>query len=123
MAGMKTIALSIFRNRISSRLDAADEILILTLENNEVKNSKSIRINPSSPMDKIQRIIELNPDILICGGLTQLCSRKLQNTQITIVPWTKGNAKDVFKQFLKGKITEWVTNSNYSFDRTRSKNG
>ena len=120
---MKKIALSTFKNRISSRLDSADEILILNLENNKVKNSETIRIIPSSPLDKIQQIIELNPDVLICGGLTQLCSRKLQNTQITVVPWTKGNAEDVFKQFLKGKITEWVTNSNYSFDRTRSKNG
>jgi predicted Fe-Mo cluster-binding NifX family protein len=110
---MKTIALSTFRNRISSRLDAADEILILTLENNEVKNSKSIRINPSSPMDKIQRIIELNPDILICGGLTQLCIRKLQNTKITVIPWTKGNAEDVFKQFLEGKFSESFTMDNY----------
>ena len=110
---MKTIALSTFRNRISSRLDSADEILILTLENNQVKNSKTIRIIPSSPLDKIQQIIELNPDVLICGGLTQLCDRKLQNTQIAIIPWTKGNAEDVFKQFLEGKLTESVTVDNY----------
>ena len=110
---MKTIALSIFRNRISSRLDSADEILILTLENNQVKNSKTIRIIPSSTLDKIQQIIELNPDVLICGGLTQLCDRKLQNTQITIIPWTKGNAEDVFKQYLEGKLTESVIVDNY----------
>ena len=110
---MKTIALSIFRNRISSRLDSADEILILTLENNQVKNSKTIRIIPSSTLDKIQQIIELNPDVLICGGLTQLCDRKLQNTEITIIPWTKGNAEDVFKQFIEGKLTESVIVDNY----------
>ena len=110
---MKTIALSIFRNRISSRLDAADEILILTIENNQVMNSETIRIIPSSPLDKIQQIIELNPDVLICGGLTQLCDRKLQNTEITIIPWTKGNAEDVFKQFIEGKLTESVIVDNY----------
>ena len=113
MFGMKTIALSIFRSRISSRLDSADEILILTLENNQVKNSKTIRIIPSSTLDKIQQIIELNPDVLICGGLTQLCDRKLQNTKITIIPWTKGNAEDVFKQFIEGKLTESVIVDNY----------
>ncbi|MEJ2104316.1 MAG: hypothetical protein P8X47_07030 [Ignavibacteriaceae bacterium] len=110
---MKTIALSTFRNRISSRLDSADEILILTLENNRVKNSKTIKIIPSSTLDKIQQIIELNPDVLICGGLTQLCDRKLQNTEITIIPWTKGNAEDVFKQFIEGKLTESVIVDNY----------
>lgn len=113
MSVMKTIALSTFRNRISSRLDSADEILILTLENNRVKNSKTIKIIPSSTLDKIQQIIELNPDVLICGGLTQLCDRKLQNTEITIIPWTKGNAEDVFNQFIEGKLTESVIVDNY----------
>ena len=110
---MKTIALSTFKNRISSRLDSADEILILTLENDQVKNSKTIRIIPSSTLDKIQQIIELNPDVLICGGLTQLCNRKLQTTNITVIPWTKGNAEDVFKQFLEGKFSESFTVDNY----------
>ena len=109
---MKKVALSIFKNRISVRLDSADEILVLTLENNQIKNSETIRIIHGSPLDKIQQIIELNPDVLICGGLTQLCDRKLQNTNITVVPWTKGYAKDVFKQFFEGKINEPVTTGN-----------
>jgi predicted Fe-Mo cluster-binding NifX family protein len=109
---MKKVALSIFKNRISARLDSADEILILTLENKRVKNSETIRIIPSSPLDKIQQIIELNPDVLICGGLTQLCSHKLKNTKITVVPWTKGNAEDVFKQFLEGQLIEPVITGN-----------
>jgi predicted Fe-Mo cluster-binding NifX family protein len=109
---MKRIALSTFKNRISSRLDSADEILILTLEDKRVKNSKTIRIVPSSPLDKIQQIIELNPDVLICGGLTQLCNHKLKNTSITVIPWTKGNAEDVFKKFLEGKLNEPVPTGN-----------
>lgn len=109
---MKRIALSTFKNRISSRLDSADEILILTLEDKRVKNSKTIRIVPSSPLDKIQQIIELNPDVLICGGITQLCNHKLKNTSITVIPWTKGNAEDVFKKFLEGKLTEPVPAGN-----------
>lgn len=103
------VALSTFKNRISSRLDSADEILILTLENKRVKNSETIRIIPSSPLDKIRQIIELNPDVLICGGLTQLYNYKLKDTGITVIPWTKGNAENVFKKFLNGKLNEPVT--------------
>ena len=103
---MKKIALSIFRNRISARLDSADEILVLTLENKRVKNSETIRIIPSSPLGKIQQIIELNPDVLICGGITLLCDNKLKNSSITVIPWTKGDAEYVFKQFLEGKLSE-----------------
>ena len=109
---MKRIAISTFKNRISSRLDAADEILILTLEDKKIRRSETVSIIPSSPLDKIQQIIELNPDVLICGGLTQLCNHKLKNSSITVIPWTKGNAEDVFKQYLEGKLTEPVVTGN-----------
>jgi predicted Fe-Mo cluster-binding NifX family protein len=109
---MKKIALSVFRDRISSRLDAADKILLLTLANKKVKKRETIRIIPSSPLDKIQQIIQLNPDALICGGLTQLCNNKLKNSSISVIPWIKGNANEVLKNFLEGKLSEPVTTSN-----------
>ena len=109
---MKTIALSIFRNRISSRLDSADEILILTLEDKQVKSRETIRIITSSPLDKIQQIIELNFDVLICGGLTQLCDNRLKNSNVNVIPWIKGNTDEVLNNYLEGKLSEPATINN-----------
>ena len=109
---MKRIAFSTYRNRISSRLDSADEILLLTIKNEQVKDSEIIRIITSSPLDKIQQIIELNPDVLICGGLTQLCDNKLKNSSITVIPWIKGNTDEVLNNYLEGKLSEPVTINN-----------
>ena len=106
---MKTIALSTFRDRISSRLDAANEVLILSLENGTIRNRETIRIIPSSPLDKIQQIIHINPDVLICGGLTQLCESKLKNSRITVMPWIKGNTEEVLNEFLEGKLSETLS--------------
>lgn len=106
---MKSIAISTYKNRISSRLDSADEILLLSIENRQVRKRETIKIIPSGPLDKIHQIVELNPDVLICGGLTQLCDNKLKNSSITVIPWTKGNAEDVLKQFLEGKLSEPVS--------------
>ena len=109
---MKRIALSVFKDRISARLDTADKILLLTLENEKVKKREPVRIIPSSPLDKIHQIIQLNPDVLICGGLTQLCENKLKNSKITVVPWIKGNTEEVLKQFVEEKLSEAVTINN-----------
>ncbi len=109
---MKKIALSVFRDRISSRLDAADKILLLTLENEQINKREPVRIIPSSPLDKMHQIIQLNPDVLICGGLTQLCDSKLKNSSITVIPWIKGNTEEVLKQFIEGKLSGTVTNNN-----------
>jgi predicted Fe-Mo cluster-binding NifX family protein len=103
---MKRIALSTFRNRISSRLDSAEEIQLLILENVEVKKRKTIRIIPSSPIDKIHQIIELQPDVLICGGLTKLCEHKLKNSKINVIPWAKGNTDEILNRFLEGQLSE-----------------
>jgi predicted Fe-Mo cluster-binding NifX family protein len=109
---MKRIALSTFRNRISSRLDSAEEIQLLILENGEVKKREKIRIVPSSTLDKIHQIIELNPDVLICGGLTQLCDNKLNNSNITVIPWAKGNTDEILNRFLEGQLSEPTTINN-----------
>ena len=106
---MKKIALSVFRDRISSRLDAADKILLLTLENEQINKREPVRIIPSSTLDKMYQIIQLNPDVLICGGLTQLCDSKLKNSSITVIPWIKGNTEEVLKQFMEGKLSRTVT--------------
>lgn len=103
---MKRIALSVFKDRISSRLDAADKILLLTLENEKVKKREPVRIIPSSALDKIHQIIQLNLDVLICGGLTQLCDNKLKNSKINVIPWVKGYTEEVLKEFLEGRLSE-----------------
>ncbi len=103
---MKSIAISTYKNRISSRLDSADEILILSYENGKVKQREKIKIIPSSPLDKIQQILELDPDVLICGGLTQLCDNKLRNSKLNVIPWVKGNTEEVLKEFLEGRLSE-----------------
>ena len=106
---MKRIVISTFRNRISSRLDSSDEVLLISVEDGSVSNRKTVRILPSSLLDKIQQIVELNPDVLICGGLTQFCNNKLENSSIKVIPWIKGNTEEVLKQFLDGQLSKSVT--------------
>jgi predicted Fe-Mo cluster-binding NifX family protein len=103
---MMNIAISVFRDRISSRIDSADELLFLSMENGEIRKRKTIRIIPSSPIDKIHQIIELHPDVLICGGLTKLCEHKLKNSKINVIPWVKGNTDEVLSEFIKGTLSE-----------------
>ena len=106
---MRTIAMSIFRDRISSRIDAADEVLLISLVNGTIKKREKIRIIPSSPLDKIHQIIQLNPDVLICGGVTQSCDNMLKNSEVSVVPWVKGNTEEVLNQFLGGTLSDSVT--------------
>jgi len=98
--------MSTFRDRISSRIDTADEVLLVSLENGTIKKREKIRIIPSSPLDKIHQIIQLNPDVLICGGVTQSCDNMLKSSEVPVIPWVKGNTEEVLNQFLGGTLSD-----------------
>ena len=101
---MKTIAIPIFESRISVRLDCAEYIHLIKLERGVVKNRETMRLITANPLEKIKVLIKLNPDVLICGGLTEYCQNRLKNTDIQIIPWVRGNIEEILAQYLEGKL-------------------
>ena len=102
---MKTIAISIFGNRISSRLDAAEKLMIVKVENLIVENKEIFLLDGADILKKLDTLVKLKPDVLICGGLTNLCEKKLKNYNIKIIPWVKGETEHILKLYLNGILT------------------
>ena len=103
---MKIIALSVFGDRISSRLDVAEKVMIVRVENNSIKTKELRLLDSMDTLKKLDAIVRLNPDILICGGITELCKKKLSNSKINIIPWVQGYTEDVLKLYLEGLLTK-----------------
>ncbi len=102
---MKTIALSIFGNRISPRLDVAEKLMIVKVENTVVKNKETLLLDSADILKKLDTLVKLKPDVLICGGLTSLCEQKLKNHNIKIIPWVKGETEYIIKLYLNSVLT------------------
>jgi predicted Fe-Mo cluster-binding NifX family protein len=103
---MKTIALSVYGNRISSRLDVAEKMMIVSADDNKVKKRQTLLLQESNPIQKINKIIELKPDVLICGGLTEVCAEKLKCSKIKVFPWVQGNSEEILQACLGGLLSE-----------------
>ncbi len=103
---MKTIALSVFGDRISPRLDVAEKLLIVKVENNSIKTKELRLLDSMDTLKKLDAIVRLNPDILICGGITELCKKKLSNSKIKVIPWVQGYTEDILKRYLDGLLTK-----------------
>lgn len=103
---MKTIALSVYGNRISSRLDVAEKMVIVSADDNTVKKKQTLLLQESNPLQKINKIIALNPEVLICGGLTEVCAEKLKCSKIKIIPWVQGNSEEILQAYLGGLLSE-----------------
>ena len=103
---MKTIALSVYGNRISSRLDVAEKMMIVSADDNTVKKKQSLLLQESNPIKKINTIIELKPDVLICGGLTEICAQMLEHSNIVVISWVQGSSEEVLQAYLGGLLPE-----------------
>ncbi|MFC2119847.1 NifB/NifX family molybdenum-iron cluster-binding protein [Bacteroidota bacterium] len=103
---MKKIAISIFHDRVASRLDSAENLMLVTADDGKVKSRELILLRGEDPLRKIDKIIQLKPDVLICGGLTKICEDKLGNSNIKIFPWIQGKTEYILSLCLRNKFID-----------------
>jgi predicted Fe-Mo cluster-binding NifX family protein len=103
---MKTIAISIFGNRISSRLDMAEKLMIVSVDNMIIKNKEIYLLDSADILKKLDTLVNLKPDVLICGGLTNLCEKKLKTCNIKVIAWVRGETENILNLYLNGVLTE-----------------
>ena len=101
---MKKIAISIFHNRIASRLDSAENLMLVTADDGKVKSRELVLLREEDSLRKIDKIVQLKPDVLICGGLTKICDDKLKSSNIKVIPWVQGNAECILSLCLKNSF-------------------
>ena len=94
---MLTLAISTFGDRVSARLDCAESILLVTIEDGTVVQRVSINIPASR---KRQTLEQLGVQVLICGGLTSRCIAMLRGSKIKVIPWVQGDVEEVLSHFL-----------------------
>jgi predicted Fe-Mo cluster-binding NifX family protein len=101
---MKKIAIPIFENRISNRLDSCESIILYFAERNQIKSYKTVHIVRGSPIIKLNMLLALEMDVLICNGITDFYARKLSDSNIQVIPWISGEVQEVIGQYLNGSL-------------------
>ena len=103
---MKTIAIPVFGNRISPRLDYTESMQLITIEDGYIKDRETIKLIAHSSLEKINLLIELHPDVIICDGVSELSYDKLINHDIEIFPWVHGEVDMIIQKYLQGKLKQ-----------------
>ena len=101
---MKTIALSVSGNRISPRLDCAGKLLLVHANDSKIKTKEHLNLSCEDPLNNINVLTQLKPDVLICGGLTELYSNKLKNSKIKVIPWVQGDIEKILSLYMDGRL-------------------
>ncbi len=103
---METIAIPIFGNRISPRLDYTESIQLITVENGVIKDREILKLLSSSRFEKINMIVKINPKVIICDGVSDLSFDKLRANNIKVYPWIHGEVDIILKKYLDGKLKQ-----------------
>jgi predicted Fe-Mo cluster-binding NifX family protein len=101
---MTRIAIPVFGDHISNRIDCSEELMLVSAEQGKVRKIEKISMRQFDLLDRLKLLIKLKVDVLICNGITEFYSHTLGNSEIKVIPWIKGEVKDVLERYLKGKL-------------------
>ena len=105
---MKRIIIPAFGTRISPRLDFANHIHIIQTEGKKIIDREVIQIITHNRLNRIHQIVTLNPDVIICDGLTDMCKTEFEKDKIKVIAWVHGEIDTIVESYLKGKLKEKI---------------
>ncbi len=102
----ETIIIPLFENRVSPRLDYAQQFILFTHEYGKIQKQESINIITNNRLERINRIILLKPQTIICNGLTERCYVELTKAKIQVIPWIQGEIEETLQKYFSGYLRE-----------------
>jgi len=102
---MKIIAIPIFGDRISPRLEFAENLKLFYVKGNKILKNEVIKLISHNKLEKINMVIGLNLDIIICNGLSEIFEKEIVKNNIKIIPWVHGDVDEVLENYMSDKLT------------------
>jgi hypothetical protein len=101
---MTKVAIPIFLDRVSPRLDCARRMLILQIDKNQLVDKRELDISRWPPDEKIFQLRQLGIEQLICGGLRLEDKIGLTRSGIRVASPLYGEVDTIIKEYLSGKL-------------------
>jgi len=98
------IAIPTFGTRVSPRFDCAPGMLVVTVDEGKPSERPQFAAFDWAPHERINKLLELGVDTVICGGIDQWSLDSLQSAGVTIYGWVTGEIEDALAALLQGKL-------------------
>ena len=99
------VAITIFKNGVSPRIDTADSVLVYTIDNGVIKEKEKCRLNFEQPAELISFLQKKDIKKILCGGCPQFFLRMLFVHGLDVVPGLAGDPEHIIKMLISGKLT------------------
>ena len=101
---MMKVAIPIFLDRISPRLDCARKLLVLEIEKDQLVEKRELDISGWPPDEKIIYLKRLGIRQLICGGIRLEDRNGLNRFGIQVASALYGEVDTIIKEYLENKL-------------------
>ncbi|MDD4357344.1 MAG: NifB/NifX family molybdenum-iron cluster-binding protein [Smithellaceae bacterium] len=98
------IALSIFKDSISTVFDAADQLLILETDGTNGQKRTMIRMGTTEPANRATHLREQGINVLICGAISWPLQTSIASMGITVYPFVRGTVEEIIAAYHDGRL-------------------
>jgi predicted Fe-Mo cluster-binding NifX family protein len=116
------IAIPTFGARVSPRFDCAQSVLVVTVEDGTPSKPQELLASGWAPHQRINKLLELGVDTVLCGGIDCWSVESLQSAGVTIYGWVTGEIEGALAALLSGDLDSNVL-ANAGYGRRSPRHG
>jgi predicted Fe-Mo cluster-binding NifX family protein len=100
------VAIPEWEGRVSPVFDTAGRVVLLQIEDGREAGRREAQFVGMPPPLRVQRLVELGIDVLICGAISRRLSAMCLSCGITVIPWVSGALEEVLQAYLAGSLPD-----------------
>ena len=97
------VAIPTFGKRVSPRFDCAQAFLIVTVQNGSRYERKEISASGWAPHERVRRLLELDVDSVVCGGIDRWSAESLESAGVALHAPIVGEIEEVLAELIAGE--------------------
>ncbi len=98
----RTIAVTVWGQRVSPVFDAAGTMLIAEIEGGALIGSTSLAFDPQRPLELLRVLRDRRVTCLICGAISEEPAALFEAADLELIPFVAGNVQRVLETVLEG---------------------
>lgn len=98
------IAVPIWNGCVSSVFDFAEIVQLITLQDDRIVSHRDLYFSGIGDLERTNRLIESNPDVLLCGAISRRIEGRITSAGIEVVSLICGSVDRVIDAYLNGDL-------------------
>ncbi|MFO7570574.1 MAG: NifB/NifX family molybdenum-iron cluster-binding protein [Smithellaceae bacterium] len=102
------IALSVWKDCISTVFDAADQLVIVEKDSDGSLKRSTVRLSVAGGPARAMQLAEMGVGVLICGAISRPQEVAISGSGITVYPFVRGPVQEILNAYLEGRLPSAV---------------